>query len=231
MTTERVPGGDQQPANTDGVAPPAAEAPASPPTTGDSKVREFLSTLNNDELAGFRKLAREMTAPAFEDLNTKLQKRVSDADKRARSAERQAVELADEETRTAWASNSGIMESFKAIADKLGVPGIRWISRPQDLQEAISEHLAANPNGATPAAATPASGSDDPLEAAIMAKLDQLGIKSPANVMAPTNGTVGGGDTDLKFLEDFGQGRLPATRENLERVTKLTGGDKPLVMR
>ena len=230
MTTERVPGGDQKPATTDGVAPPAAEAPASPPTTGDSKVQEFLSTLNNDELAGFRKLAREMTAPAFEDLNTKLQKRVSDADKRARSAERQAAELADEETREAWTSSSGIMDSFKAIAERLGIPGVKWISRPQDLQEAISEHLSTNPSG-TPAQSAAPDGVDDPLEAAIMAKLGQLGIRSPANVMVPTNGTVGGGDTDAKFLDDFGQGRLPATRENLERVNKLTGGDKPLVMR
>jgi hypothetical protein len=230
--------GSQQPVSGVAASTQDQAAQPAPGTASDSaKVREFLTSLNDAELGDFRKMVRDMTSPAFDDQNTKFQKRITDAEKRASRAERTAAELADEETRAAYTMGADLMDTFKSIADRLGVPGTRWINRPQDLQVALTEHLSANSaltgNGQPASQEQPA----DAIDAAVQQRLALMGFRPPGGAgltrepLIPSQAGSGlnAADADRDFLVRFGNGQIPMTKENMARMNALTGADKPLI--
>ena len=227
--------GSQQPAS--GVAASTQDQAAQPVTGASSvepKIREFLGSLNNNELSDYGKWVRSATSEAFEEQNSKFQKRLTDAEKRASKAERTATELADEETRSAYTVGVDLMDTFRLLADTFRIPGTRYISRPADLLEAVREHISAASPGSQ---GEQAQGQiADPIEAAVAKQLQQYGFRPQGNgasrepLLSTQGGSgLGAADADRDFLVRFGNGQIPMTKENIARMNALTGADKPLI--
>jgi hypothetical protein len=212
--------------------PGTVETPPAP-LPARQRVEEYIRGLDPDGQKAFQALAAEMSSTAFTEQNKKFQQRVSEEQKRAQRAEDAAKGLADPETLNNFSSSQELLDSFKQMATQLGVPGVRWISRTSDLQEAMAEHLSQNPLQMTGAQSTTTNGT--PLESMVaetVAKTFQERFGSNG-ALAPPGGESPPGAGNEDFLQRFNSAKEPLTKENMERVGRLTGtgaaGDKPLI--
>ena len=211
--------------------PGAVETPSAP-LPARQRVEEYIRGLDQDGQKAFQTLAAEMSSTAFTEQNKKFQQRVSEEQKRAQRAEDAAKGLADPETLNNFSSSQELLDSFKEMATQLGVPGVRWISRPSDLKEAMAEYFSQHPLQMTGSQFPTANGTPDSLLADTVAKMfdERFGNN---RALAPPGGESPPGAGNEDFLQRFSSGKEPLTKENMERVGRLTGtgaaGDKPLI--